>query len=324
MSRPGRRRGARAPAWAAVLALAWASAASAETVNRIVAVVNDDVITQADLDTRLRSLTDRDDAAWSPEEAPEGVKQSVLQRLIEERLLLQEARGLGVTVDPEELNAHVRRFRAGFGSEEAFRSALAASGMTEGDVREDIRERLLLREVIDRQVRGAIRVSPQEIAQELAARDVQRRPEQRASVSHLLIRVTAERTEEQARLIVDAAREDLESGVPLAEVASRFGDGPEGAAAGGGLGWVVRGQLLPELDAEAFSLEAGRWSRPIRTRLGYHLIRVEERADIPPPTDEELRRQSHQELFERKFREDMDRWLARLKSKAYIKTTAGQ
>lgn len=96
-------------------------------------------------------------------------------------------------------------------------------------------------------------------------------------VAHVLVqwagvhRSSATRTKEEARLMVDEARARLQVGIPVAEVAAEFSDGPTGVR-GGDLGWFQKGQLLPEVDAVAFSLERGGISPVFETVQGFHIL----------------------------------------------------
>ena len=88
------------------------------------------------------------------------------------------------------------------------------------------------------------------------------------------------------------------------------------------MGWVAQGELLPELDEALARLDAGGPSAPIRTQLGFHLVRVEERRSVSSLSVMEANRAVSQRLFERKFDEAFTRWLGELTKRAYIEIVA--
>ena len=86
------------------------------------------------------------------------------------------------------------------------------------------------------------------------------------------------------------------------------------------MGWVAKGDLLPELDAALFTVPVGTLSEPIRTRLGFHLVKVEERKTASDLSVTEANRTVYQQIYQQKFEAAMKRWLSELRRRAYIET----
>ena len=135
--------------------------------------------------------------------------------------------------------------------------------------------------------------------------------------SHILVRVGERRTEEQARSLIDDLHRQLVAGADVAALAKRYSEDAH-AQDGGMMDWVAQGELLPELDTALFSLKAGELSQPIQTRLGFHLVRVEERRDAQSLSVAEANRAVKERLYQQKFQAAFSRWIADLKRKAYI------
>ena len=290
--------------------------AGAETVNRIAAVVNEDVITEADVSSRVAALLD-DEGTARTNARPEEIHQAVLQRLIEQRLLLQEAKKANVTVGPEEVDARLEELRERAGTDVQFRRALDEAELTEEQLKEKLREQLMIQKLIDEKVRTTIVVSPQEITKAISEHPELVRGGDRVRVSHLLIRVGEQRTEAQARALIEDLRQVLSQGAEFATIAARYSEDDQ-AKSGGDLGWVASGDLLPELDAAVFNLRTGDVSSPIQSRLGFHLVRVEGRQPAAEVPTTEANRTITQHLYQQKFQEALGRWLEELKRHAYI------
>jgi parvulin-like peptidyl-prolyl isomerase len=296
--------------------LSFCGVARAEIVNRVVAIVNDEVITEADVTSHVAALLEAQDA---PPVTPDTVemREVVLRRLIEQRLMLQEAKRAGVAVSSEEILERLEEMRGRFESEEQFRLSLKETGLSEELLKEKIREQLLVQHLIETQVRATITISPQEVARELAQHPELARPGDRVRALHLLIRVTPSRSEEQARALTEELRRRLTAGEAFADLARRYSEDPH-RDAGGAMDWVGQGELLPELDAALFALSVGQVSEPIQTRLGFHLLRLEERRDASSLSPAQAHRNVSQQIFEEKLRQALARWVDGLKRDAYI------
>ena len=289
----------------------------ADTANRIVAVVNDDVITEADVTSRVSELLDAQppNAANAPDAAD--VHQAMLRHLIEQRLILQEAKRLNITVEADDIDDRLEKTREKFDSDEAFTAALTQSALTREGLKEQIRQQLMVDRLIDATVRSTISVSPQEVAKELERHPEVAKAGDRVRASHILIRVTDARPEAKARALAEDLHRQLSRGADFAQLAKRYSEGPH-ADSGGSMGWVAQGELLPELDQALFNLEPGQLSDPIKTRLGFHLVRVDERRTATSLSLLEANTAVYQQLYELKFKEALRRWLAELLRKAYI------
>lgn len=288
----------------------------AETANRIVAIVNDEVITQTDVSSRVDALLEDQQAAPQAKD-PEQMERMVLQRLIEQRLLLQEARKESIAVTSDEVRKRLEDVRARFESEDAFEQSLTESNVTEEQLKEKLRDQLMVQRLVDSKVRSMISVSPQEVAKEIGMHPDLAKPGDRVKASHILVRVNETRSAEKARALIDDLRKQLASGAEFAALAKRYSEDPH-AEEGGAMGWVAQGELLPELDAALFSLKVGELSAPIQTKLGFHLVKVEERRDATTLSVTETDRNLAQQIYQRKFQEAFTRWLTDLKRHAYI------
>jgi len=124
--------------------------------DKVVAVVNNEIITQKDLDgfiSFMRVQLARDHSQERLEEEINTMKQDLLQRLIEDRLILQEARKSNITVDKTRIKAKIAELKRAHSSEAEFREFLAMQGMTEADLEQKMREQMMTYEIIDKRIR---------------------------------------------------------------------------------------------------------------------------------------------------------------------------
>ena len=305
------------------LVLGSSGLAGAETANRIVAVVNDDVITEADVASRAADLLEARPPKGGDTPDPADVQQAILRRLIEQRLILQEAKRLDISVSADEVADRLDKIQKKFDSEDAFAEALSKSGLTREELREQIRQQLLADRLIGAQVRSTIAVSPQEVAEVLAQHPELAKGGDRVRASHILVRVSDARSEEEARRGIESLHRRLEAGEDFAALAQQFSEDPQ-AKSGGLLGWVAKSELLPELDQALFSLQPGQVSAPIKTRLGFHLLRAEEQRSAAKLPLLEANTAVYQQIYEAKFKAAFQKWLSELTRKAYIEIIPAQ
>jgi len=188
-------------------------------------------------------------------------------------------------------------------------------------VRKEIEEQtrmILARHYYEREVLRGLRVSEKE-AQEyyLSHRRDYKIPE-RIKVRHILIRVPEgadEKTEKKALSRAQEIRKKLLSGADFGELARRYSEDPGTKDRGGDLGLFSRGQMIPEFEEAVFKLKVGKISSPIRTRFGYHIVRVEAKipAEIPPYA--KVKERVVQDLLEAKKEKKLSALLRELKKK---------
>lgn len=246
-------------------------------IERIVAIVNEDVIVESELDNRLRTIRARLREAGTPTPAEPVLRRQVLERLIVDRLQLQLAEHLGIRVDDESLNRALRQMAQRNGLHLAqFRDILERDGYDFPTFREEIRNEMLISQVQQRQVETRIRVTDREIDTYLATRTQQGNPENAYHLAHILVAVpeaasatdiaTAER---QANDVLDALRR----GASFAGQAVAYSAGQQ-ALQGGDLGWRKEPEL-PTVFAEVVpQMGVGEVRGPIRSPSGFHIIKL--------------------------------------------------
>ena len=252
-----------------------------QLVDRIVAVVNKEVITFSELGAAVagaeRQL--RRQGTALPERAV--LERQILERLIIDKAQLQRARDTGIRIDELQLDRAVQRIAENNKMTLSdFRRALERDRVAFNAWREELREQIMLSRLRERDVDDKIQVNDSEIDLFLAAQKAN--PERSEyNVSHILVRVpeqaSPERIEE-ARARAQKALAEARAGGDFANIAAAYSDAPD-ALQGGNLGWR-RHERLPELFSSALEpMKPGEVSEPLRSPAGFHLVKLHERRD---------------------------------------------
>lgn len=258
-------------------------ASGLQQADHIVALVNSEPITNLDLQRRMqRARAFFAQQGIAPSEAQ--IRQEALNVLIAERLQLQEARMLGMTIDDYTLEQAERNVAEQNGvSVSAMYRELAAEGISREQFRNQLRDQLTLMRVRERLVDSRVRVSDQELDRFLRDNpiDFGAQTPPAINLGHVLVIVPEDASAEQEaqlRQRIEAAAQALQDGQDFAEVARAFSDAPEGRT-GGELGLRPENQY-PELFLEATQGQPiGSVVGPIRSGAGFHLLKVLERQE---------------------------------------------
>jgi len=247
-----------------------------QLVDRIVAVVNNDVITQFDLNDRMRIVMQQLRKQGTQLPPQEVLEKQVLERMITDRVQLQFAKETGIRVDDLQLDKTLQRIAQGNNmSLDAFRNALEKDGVSFAKFREEIRDEIILGRLREREVENRITVSDSEVENFLASHAAQPGGEDEFNLAHILIRVPEQASPEQVqnrRARAEKARSEL-SKADFSQVAASYSDAPDGLQ-GGVLGWRSAGRL-PSLFLDAVStLKPGEISGVLRSPNGFHILKL--------------------------------------------------
>lgn len=246
-------------------------------LDRIVAVVNEDVIMQSELETKIRSIREQMQKQGTQLPPTAVLERQVLDNLIQNRIQLQLAERAGIKVDDETLNRTISNIAADNKvSLTEFREILEKDGFSYEQFREDIRNQITLSQLRKRQVENRIVVTEKEIDNFLANQEFQGTFQTEIRLSHILFSLpenaTPEETE-QVREMATRVREDLLAGADFAEIAKTVSDG-QNAKNGGDLGWRKTDDI-PTLFADYIpEMNKGDISELIQSPSGFHIIKI--------------------------------------------------
>ncbi len=249
-------------------------------IDRIIAVVDQVVITENELIDRIktvRSQLEKQDAKVPPADV---LQKQILERLINDRLLLQYAAQTGVRVDDTQLDKTVERIaEQNKLSVPDFRAALEQEGISYRKFREDIRNEIIIARLREREVENRVNVTEAEIDNYLTTQSSQGEIQDEFEISHILIRAPEDGSPEELQKLREKAEEAvkrLTEGTDFAEVSASMSDAPN-ALEGGKLGWKTSAQI-PELFNEALKpLQPGSITPVLRSPNGFHILKMTDR-----------------------------------------------
>lgn len=251
----------------------------AQQLDRIVAVVNDDIIMKSELDLRTQLITEQIQAQGVQIPPRDVLRQQVLDRLILDSLQLQIAEVQGLRISDRQLNETLETIAAQNGlTLPEFREALIAEGQDYAQAREQIRRELLVSQVQQSNVNRRIQVSEQEIRNFLNSDAAQQRQAE-FLLSNILIALPSQASPDviqNAERKVQEIYDTLIAGAEFADTAVSVSNAPN-ALNGGDLGWRNQNELPETLAAAIANLQPGEISRPIRTPGGFHILQVRDR-----------------------------------------------
>jgi len=263
--------------------LGWNAEAKPVLLDRIVAVVDDAVILQSDIEKKMQiELMSRGvDIRSVPEDQLQDMFTKLLENDIQDKLLIARAREDSIEVDTEMIEeyarAEIRGYKEKYG-EAVFEEELKRQGVTERQLRDDFRQKYrndFLRQQMYQSLSQRVTVSSRDVA---GFRDRYLAGETEfMSLSHILVEPepSADRQME-ARQKAAALLRRIENGEDFAELARDNSEDPGSAAQGGDLGFFSRGTMVPEFENAALALKPGEVSGIVQTSYGFHIIRLEE------------------------------------------------
>jgi peptidyl-prolyl cis-trans isomerase SurA len=249
-------------------------------VDRIVAVVNDEVLTLNELNERADIVVRQLRGAGGRVPPQDVLQRQLLERMIDELVQVQMAKEMGIKVDDATLDKTIQRIADDNNlSMTAFRAALERDGIRYERFRDDIRRELTVTRLREREVENAVVVTDAEIETEIARAAKERSGEAEFRLQHILVLLQQQSTPEQIearRRRALQALSELRRGASFAEVSATFSDAPD-ALQGGNLGWRPAGRL-PALFLDALAkMQPGETSDVLRSPNGFHIVRLLEK-----------------------------------------------
>ncbi len=265
-------------------------------VDRIVAVVNSEVITSREVAARVNTVTQQLRAQGTPLPSADALEKQVLERMIMDRLQLQLAKETALRVDDLQLDRTVARVaESNKMSLTAFRQALERDGIQFDKFREEIRSEITLSRLREREVDNRIVVSDNEIDYFLSQQGASQSAANEYNLAHILLRLPEQASPEQVerqRGRAAVALRQLQEGADFAKLAVSFSDAPD-ALQGGVMGWRPR-ERLPELFAQVLDgMKPGEVSSVMRSPAGFHLIKLIDRRGGGAPAQVEQTHARH-------------------------------
>jgi len=247
------------------------------TLDRVVAVVNSEVVTRLDLDEQVKVALQQLKRQGTPLPAPDVLERQLLERLVTTKVLAQSARETGLRVDDTQLQRSIERIaQENKLAPEAFRKMLEAEGIDFNRFREELRNEILIARLREREVDSKILITDAEIDNYLKVQQNQGGKDDEYSLSHILVLVPEQASPEQIkakRTIADKALDQIKGGADFRQVSAGVSDA-QNALDGGPLGWRPAARL-PQIFVDAVkTMKVGDVSAVLRSANGFHIIKL--------------------------------------------------
>jgi len=309
---------------AVTAAVAFGPAARAELVDRVAAVVNNDVITLSEVEQRAIPLLARAELKDPKERAAvrEKILRQALDMLVGEKLMEQQLRDKNMDVTEQEVDATIDAVRQEQHLDAMqLEQALRDQGFTMQSYRDMLKKTLARRKLVAQQVRPKVKISDEDIKAEYARWAKSESSDPEVHARHILVQVAptapADAVEKARQKAVALAAEARKPGVDFADLAKKKSEGPS-AADGGDLGFFRRGVMVPEFDKVAFHLKAGEVGDPIRTKFGWHVIKVEEVRAVGVKSFDEMKDDLRDKMLMGQLEKYTDDYVQELKQGAAV------
>jgi len=285
-------------------------------IDRVIAIVGEEVITQSDLDRLLRSkkMETRSD---DPQE-----QWKLTRHLIEERLILQEVKRKRIAVTDTEIEFALKDIetRNRFPDREAFRQAVALESQSWEEYVSSLKSQLLILKLLNREIDINISISPEAVQEYYDTHPETYALPDRVRLKQILLSLPANASEERIASRRRQAEEiyaEAQKGLPFDQLVALYSEGPE-KERGGDLGFFNRGDLSPEIDRAVFGKKEGELIPPLQSPLGFHFFKVErEEAGRREPL-EKVRKEIEERLISKSRSSLQAKWIDDLFEKSYI------
>jgi peptidyl-prolyl cis-trans isomerase SurA len=270
----------------AVAGAAFAQSAKVVPLDRVLVVVNDEAITQWDLNEQRRIVMSQLKASNITPPPNDILDRQVLERLIVERAILQYAKDTGVRVDDTMVERTILRVaEENKLKPDDFRKVLEREGIPYSNYREDIRRQIVLQRVREREVDSKVMVSDAEVDNYLATLASQAGGEDEYLLSHIYVTVPEQAAPDVVatrRQRAEQALEEIRAGKDFAQVAAAFSNAPD-ASSGGNLGWRNGARLPTVFSDEVRKMKPGDVSGILRSAGGFHIVKLADKRNRNQP-----------------------------------------
>jgi len=284
------------------------------------AQVNGKKITYQELDNEFLSRTRVPFDKVQDDPQAQQARKDLLQQLIDGELVLEQAERQKLTVTPQAVDEQVKGIRARFPSEEAFKKALSANGLTAERLKANIKKGMLRQQLLNKEVLEKVSVSPKEVETFYNEHKDTYVQEEAVHARHILIKVAPDASPENDQKAKERAQAVLTKAKKGEDFSKLAAQNSEDSTKdnGGDLGYFGRGRMVKPFEDTAFALKAGQISDPVRSQFGYHIIKVDDRREAKRLSFAEAKEQVEKDLTREKARVRYGEYVAGLREKAKI------
>jgi len=338
---------------AILLAACLTAPAVSKVLDRTLATVNGQAILLSEFQKNAAPILEQfQKSAPAQQQTPERIadlKKRVLDQMIDDRLLVQEAKNKNIHVSQIEVDDGVKKVRSRFDTEAEFNAELQKEGMNYDDFRKHIQDQLSTIKLIDQEVKAKTPQPSDADVKELyntldailhdkpipgshtsseiddlksLAKAVDHRFAEQVRARHILIRVPPDATKEQkdaALAKIKDIQSQLKKGADFGDLAKKYSEDPESKVHGGELPPFSHGDMVEPFEKAAFALDVGQTSDIVQTDYGYHIIQVLEKRAATKMSLDPIKDDLKEYLFQQRATQRLESYIKDLRAKAEIK-----
>lgn len=298
------------------LLLLGAAPAGAEILERIIAKVNGEIITQTEFQSR--QLAAAQAARVEPDKVAQFLRENnakILQEAVDDILLVQRAEDAGLHLRPEYINDMIDGIKKEnkIENDAQFQEQLSREGMTLDDLKRNIERSIIRRQILNRDIEAKVAVTDSEARAEYDKRIADYTKPPTVSLLEILVKEEGSNSLARAQEILDRARK----GEDFSALARATSASPT-RAAGGDLGKLAHGDLNPELEKIAFQIPVGGVSDLIPTTGGYRILKVTARTELSVVPFDQAKEEIKQSLMQQRWAKEYDTYIQDLRKKASV------
>ncbi len=281
-------------------------------VDKIVAVVDNEVITQKELEENLFPIYAEYKNIYKGEELKlkmDEARRKILSRLVDNKLILKEAERVKLELPPYRIDGEIAKFRGNFRNEEEFKEALAARGLSADDLKKRIEEQLKVEYMIDSKVTSLVVVTPTETTGYYKDHLKEFKVLEMLRLRSLLINAE---DGDAAALAAEETLKKFRQKEEFSSVAEELSGNTKFSCTQDSR-WVKRGEMKPDIEKLIFALGAGEYSNVVESALGYYIFKVEEKRPAKTREFREVEIAIKNIIYHKKVRKRYAEWIDGLK-----------
>ncbi|HEV2178303.1 MAG TPA: peptidyl-prolyl cis-trans isomerase [Terriglobia bacterium] len=295
-------------------------------IERIIARVNNEIVTQRQFDQQQEKL--RDDLAErysGAELEAEYRKQSadLLRNLIDEDLMVQKAKDLDISVETD-LIKRLDQIRAqnNLATLADLEKEVEKQGLIWEDFQDQIRRQMLMQKVIEREVGSRVQIARDEAQKYFEAHQKDFASPAGVRLAQIMISTDKHKPDEAKERAASALAE-LKNGAKWEDVVKKYSDDEHSAGSAGDIGFLKEGTMAPQIASAIAKLDTGDTSEVVQTKYGYMIFKVEERRSAGTPKFEEVEQRVDEVLYNQQIQTGLRDYLTRLRQESYIYLAPG-
>lgn len=304
-----------------LLLAATPSVVSAEVIDGIAAIVNDEIVTTHEVDKAATLMAREEVRKSGPATEKPQLQSLALDQIIDKNLIDQKIRELDIKVSDEDVHQAIEDVKKQNNfTQDALVAALSGQGLTFDQYRAQMKEQLERLRLMGQEVRAKIQVGDGELKDYFEA-NTKRFSEEKFQARHIFFRINEKTPPDEVKKIMAKAMDVLQearSGKDFAALAKTYSEDTLTAKDGGELGTFKKGEMLPEIETAVAAMQPGEIGDLVITPAGFHIIELEKRFISKTKSFDEVKGELEEQLYRKKSEERFNQWLADLRKGAAI------